>query len=125
MGTETISIESEFHNSQELFQQLQGAIDEAYKTAIGLQPAGQESAFRMDPTIVVALIASGTSVLTAVIAGLFTVLATSGKKSAAQITIKLADGQEIVVPRDASPQQIESLLESRTVTQIQISEKID
>lgn len=99
-----IEIESEFSPSGELATLLQTAIP-ANVAAVTVEQ--RDAAFRLEPSIVIALIAAGGNTLVALVAGL---LATRKGGKSTVVRIEKADGTKIEFPGEWTPAQIKEAL---------------
>jgi hypothetical protein len=98
-----ISIESDFSQVRELATQLQSAVPSGVAS---FEIERQESEFRLEPTVLVALITAGGTVLSALITGLLTT--SKGRKS--NVVIETANGTKVELPGDSTPEQIQQAL---------------
>jgi hypothetical protein len=113
-----IIIESELHSPAELKEAL--TLDPTV-TATKELP---ESSFRMDPTVLVALIGGSAQVLGAVIAAVAALPAKKKPGSPPKARIWLSDGRSVEVPADLAPERVKSLvalLENKDAARIRVT----
>ncbi len=101
-----IPIESDLHSARELAQ---------FFEASGAPPAGasfelreSSSPLRMDPTVLVALISGGFSVVAALVTGLLPLLQEARRPSV--IRIEDRDGNAVEVPADTPPDRLPEIV---------------
>jgi hypothetical protein len=105
----SIIIESDFSPAGELIAQMRQAVPE---TEALFKIEKQEASFRLEPTVLVALIGVAGTVLGALIQGL---LARTNARRKAKVRIERADGTAIELPGDSTPDQIREALRSVSV----------
>lgn len=119
MSTEVI-IESEFHHAGELRDVL-GASEQS---ELDLEIRQTDSAFRFEPTVLVAIISGGFTVVTTLITTLLPLLR-KPETASGVITVETAQGARVEVPAGTSADEVERLiaLAEGRVTRITIEDK--
>jgi hypothetical protein len=95
--TREIIIESESHDAPELKALLAQELSDG--EGIALEQRSQEAEYRLDPTIVVAMITGGASVLVSLITALATVAATRAKQAPPSKETRATDAVQVFGPR--------------------------
>jgi len=116
-----IIIESEYHRTPELERALQDVVQHAAEP-ITLEVRKQDAAFRLEPTILVALIGGGFKVLIELTKGILQ-LANRSDASNGVIRIEDSEGNLLEVPANTPVERVQDLLEAvrgRTVSQIML-----
>jgi hypothetical protein len=107
MSSDTrVAIESEFAPAGDLAAQLQNAVP---PDVASFQVEDRDATFRLEPTIVVAIVTAGGTALSALIAGLLTT-ARNGKS--ATVVIERADGTRVELPGTWTADQIRQAVET-------------
>jgi hypothetical protein len=108
-----IIIESDFSPPGELITLMRQSVPE---TEARFKIEKQEALFRLEPTLLVALIGGGATVLGALIQGL---LGRTGVGRKGVIRIENADGTVIELPGNSTPEQIREALRPVSVQAVQ------
>jgi hypothetical protein len=103
MDDQKVTLESELHEPQELQQALKRALG----ADVTLSTERSPSAFRVDPTVLVALIQAGSAVLVPLITAMVS-LAT--RKKSHVVRVEAADGSHVDIPTTADGAAVEAAL---------------
>lgn len=117
---QTIVLESDAHAPAELEAALRGQLA---ATDVQLEIRPSDSPFRVDPTILVALISAGASALAALITGAFALAAR--EKTPSGVRIETEDGLVVELPGTTRPEGIAEIVgrvRGRAVRRIRIEE---
>ena len=111
--SQSFPILSEDHSAEELNKLMknQDTAEAGFELAIEEEPEGTRS---LDPTVLVALIGGGATVLSTVITGvlssLLAVYKNSKEKDSRQIVLKGKNGRELSIPADTPTEKIQEYM---------------
>lgn len=111
--SQSFPILSEDHSAEELnaLMKNQEAAEAGFELAIEEEPEGTRS---LDPTVLVALIGGGATLVSTVITGvvnsLLAVYKNSKEKEKRQIVLKGKNGRELSIPADTPPDKIQEYM---------------
>jgi len=119
MDEQRVAIESELHEPED----LRSALERTLGASVTLTVERSESPFRVDPTVLIALIQGGATALAAVISAIATIVAKQDKTRI--VLVQAEDGTTVEVPArsdDASVRTALALLGDRRVVRITLRE---
>lgn len=109
MDSQAVVLISDFHSSRELRDALATAAQPSPVEGLSLELQKQASPYRIEPTVLVAIISGAATVIPALVAALLLLLRRE-KSVPGMVRITEKDGSTIEIPADADADQVARIL---------------